>query len=255
MQRSNLISIITVTKDDLKNLRETLYSVQEQTFDDYEHLIVDGLSVDGTQDHISKGFFKNVKLISEPDAGLYDAMNKGIAGSTGKYVLFLNAGDLLHDPNVLRLYSEKIKNNDQKLYYGDVLCFTNCKPFKRRKVTSLESLLLLKHYRPPAHPSMIFPRHFLEEYRYDQKYHIAADHKLKLEAMRYLKVEKIKYTCSNFLVGGVSTTSKPSLIIKGLKERAQIEFEHWGLIYLPMLIVKMFILTVVRLRRVRFKQD
>lgn len=103
-----LISIITVTYNAASTIRPTLASVEAQTFRDFEYLIVDGASKDETVRLASS--FPLAQVVSEPDRGLYDAMNKGLKRARGRYVLFLNAGDSFHSPDTLRLYADAIAN-------------------------------------------------------------------------------------------------------------------------------------------------
>lgn len=109
-----LISIITITYNAESTLRPTLFSVNGQTFDDYEHIIVDGASTDGTLGVLSDPSLANPRRMvqSGPDDGLYDAMNKGMGLSTGRYLLFLNAGDRLHAPDTLAVIARAITEND-----------------------------------------------------------------------------------------------------------------------------------------------
>ena len=105
-----LFSIITVCYNAADTIERTLKSVDSQSCKDYEHLIVDGASTDGTT---SKVFaLKNPlrRMVSEPDKGIYDAMNKGMSFASGKYLIFLNAGDAFHDSEVLADY-ERIIND------------------------------------------------------------------------------------------------------------------------------------------------
>ena len=96
-----LFSIITVSFNAAGTIARTLASVDRQTFTDYEHLIVDGASSDGTQECVAGMKNPRRRIISERDKGIYDAMNKGIAATTGTYLIFLNAGDKFHDANTL----------------------------------------------------------------------------------------------------------------------------------------------------------
>lgn len=98
-------SIITVTYNAAETLEPTLRSVAEQTCADYEHLIIDGASTDATLD-ISRRYARpGLKLTSEPDNGIYDAMNRGLKLAAGDYVIFLNSGDTFHAPDTLALYA------------------------------------------------------------------------------------------------------------------------------------------------------
>lgn len=107
-----LFSIITVCYNAAGTIGRTLKSVDAQTFTDYEHLIVDGASTDGTQALVQSLPNGARRMTSEHDAGLYDAMNKGLSFASGKYVIFLNAGDAFHDADVLADYARAIAAGD-----------------------------------------------------------------------------------------------------------------------------------------------
>lgn len=114
-----LISIITVTYNAENTLLPTLKSVNEQTWIDYEHLIIDGASKDATTQIAKSIGTTHTRIISEPDKGLYDAMNKGIYMANGKYLIFLNAGDSFHSPKTLETIAHTIiTNNYPGIVYG-----------------------------------------------------------------------------------------------------------------------------------------
>ena len=101
------LSIITINLNNAEGLRKTMLSVINQTCKEFEYVVVDGASTDGSMDVMRDCFScadnrLSVKWISEPDSGIYNAMNKGIRMSTGKYLLFLNSGDWLVDANVVK---------------------------------------------------------------------------------------------------------------------------------------------------------
>ena len=100
-----LITIVTITYNAEKELPDTIKSVMEQTFHDYEHLIIDGASTDHTLEIARRN--PEARIISERDKGLYDAMNKGLAYARGEYILFLNAGDTFRTPDILPLYAKE----------------------------------------------------------------------------------------------------------------------------------------------------
>ena len=119
-----LISIITVVKNDVANIEETILSVLNQTYNNVEYIIVDGASTDGTLDIIKK-YEKHVDLwVSEPDDGLFYAFNKGVDLVTGKWVEFLNCGDFFYNNTVLAeiFAGQKI---DANAVYGSVVCHVN----------------------------------------------------------------------------------------------------------------------------------
>ncbi len=114
-----LFSIITVCRNAADTIAATIASVDAQTCRLYEHIVVDGASTDSTLDVLERYPSSLRRVISEPDKGIYDAMNKGLAQASGDYVLFLNAGDAFHSPDTLRLYADAIMDNDYPgIVYG-----------------------------------------------------------------------------------------------------------------------------------------
>lgn len=114
-----LISIITITFNAAGSLPLTMKSVKDQTFDDFEHLIIDGASTDDTILIARQSGRPGLRIVSEPDKGLYDAMNKGLRLARGKYVLFLNAGDSFHSADTLAVYASAIAASSPDIIYGD----------------------------------------------------------------------------------------------------------------------------------------
>ncbi len=115
------ISIITICYNAASDLEKTIKSVRAQVFNDYEYIIVDGGSKDVTSEIIKSNADVITKWVSEPDKGIYDAMNKGIKMATGDWVIMMNAGDIFADPDVLQnVFSHVIPDNITFLY-GDTL--------------------------------------------------------------------------------------------------------------------------------------
>lgn len=113
------ISIITVTYNAADDLEKTVQSVVNQTYDNIEYIIIDGKSTDNTQIILDKYKEKITKIISEPDKGIYDAMNKGISLASGQYLHFLNAGDYFYcEESLQKLISSAGKEYD--IIYGDI---------------------------------------------------------------------------------------------------------------------------------------
>lgn len=119
MVKQPLISIITITYNAADTLPLTMASVGEQTCQDFEHLVVDGASTDSTILIARQMGTPSLRIVSEPDKGLYDAMNKGMLLAKGKYVLFLNSGDRFHSPATLQLYADAIAVKRPDIIYGD----------------------------------------------------------------------------------------------------------------------------------------
>ena len=122
MEKEIKISVITVCFNAEKVIEETMRSVLGQTYQNIEYVIVDGCSEDKTMDIVrSYEFDQRVRVISEPDNGLYDAMNKGSMFASGDYIQFLNAGDLLIDKTVIEQVAGRIKESDADIVYGDIV--------------------------------------------------------------------------------------------------------------------------------------
>lgn len=114
-----LITIVTITYNAAATLPLTMKSVAAQTFGDFEHLIIDGASRDDTLSIARNMGRESLKIISEKDNGLYDAMNKGLRAARGQYVLFLNSGDAFHSPDTLQAYADAIMEKRPDIIYGD----------------------------------------------------------------------------------------------------------------------------------------
>ena len=114
-----LFAIITATYNAGATLKRTLESIDSQTFTDYEHIIVDGASTDNTLEIAGAHNSERRRVVSEPDRGLYDAMNKGMGLTTGRYLIFLNAGDKFHSPDTLKTIADtRAANEEPGIVYG-----------------------------------------------------------------------------------------------------------------------------------------
>jgi glycosyltransferase involved in cell wall biosynthesis len=123
-QKRPLISVITVVFNNVEHLDKTIQSVSNQTYDNIEYIIIDGGSTDGTLDIIKKHENCIDFWISEPDAGIYDAMNKGIERATGKWAIFMNSGDWFHSANVVQeIFSTLITENIDAIYGRHIVQF------------------------------------------------------------------------------------------------------------------------------------
>lgn len=114
-----LMSVITITFNASDTLPLTMESVAEQTFKDFEHIIVDGASTDDTIILARRMGRKGLRIISEPDDGLYYAMNKGLKAARGRYLIFLNSGDRFHAADTLEAYAEAIAERNADIIYGE----------------------------------------------------------------------------------------------------------------------------------------
>ncbi|MCM4154704.1 glycosyltransferase family 2 protein [Gramella sp. AN32] len=119
MSKLPLISIITVNLNDLEGLKNTMTSVSEQTWQEFEFIVIDGGSTDGSKEYLESHQHKIDLWVSEPDRGIYNAMNKGIGMASGEYLLFLNSGDSLCNEDILSKVSRGLSAG-LDIYYGNV---------------------------------------------------------------------------------------------------------------------------------------
>lgn len=166
------LTVVSVCYNCENEVAATMESLLEQSFQDYEYIIVDGNSKDTTL-QIIKSYssrFSNIKIISEPDRGIYDAMNKGVRNSTGDYIYFLNFGDYLVDKYVLERVVSSFASK-QDYYYGNIA--------KDEKIVSQngKNSLFMTVYREYmlCHQSLFAKRCLLVENPFNLEYKICAD--------------------------------------------------------------------------------
>ena len=212
------ISIITATYNSGSTLRDTIRSVLSQSYPDIEYIIVDGGSKDNTLEIINEHKDKISKVISEPDKGIYDAMNKGIRMATGDIVGILNSDDFFTSTDVIENIAKAFESNDIDAVFGDIHFVKpdNLKRPVRHYSSSIFRPALFRFGFMPAHPSFYVKRICYEKYGlYDLNYKIASDYDLLI---RFLYVNKITYKYLNMdfvtmRVGGVSTENVKSRVV------------------------------------------
>lgn len=167
-----LISIVTVSYNAATTIEQTILSVINQDFEDFEYIIVDGGSTDGTVDIIKKYQDRITLWVSEPDRGIYDAMNKGIIMANGKWVNFMNSGDSFYNLNVLsNLKLDLI--SDFQVVYGSINCLTKSNSFllKPKTVEKMNDSMIF------CHQAAFVNWTCLNEYKFDIRFKVAADFK------------------------------------------------------------------------------
>jgi glycosyltransferase involved in cell wall biosynthesis len=217
-------SIITVCLNEIESIHKTCESICSQTFDNFEWIVVDGKSTDGTLDVLSEYKWRMNTFISEADKGIYDAMNKGIVLSRGEHLLFMNAGDYFSGQKSLKLVSDA---PDKDILYGDVYC-VNAKgeSFTIKMPEKLPKLFLLNNMMP--HQATFIRRKLFEKYgNYDCSYRIAADYDLFVRFLYEHKVTSfhVPHILSVFITDGISST--PSFKILRKKENHLIRKKYF----------------------------
>jgi glycosyltransferase involved in cell wall biosynthesis len=171
----SLITVVTVVRNGEKTLEETILSVINQTYTNVEYIIVDGASTDGTLDVIRKYEDRIDYWMSEPDKGIYNAMNKGIDLATGEWINFMNSGDGFYSETVLRdIFEIESIEVDTDIIYGDTLyVYTfDSVVLKAKPIKSI-----LKHL-PFSHQASFVKANILKETKFDDTYKISGDHNL-----------------------------------------------------------------------------
>jgi glycosyltransferase involved in cell wall biosynthesis len=214
------ISIITISFNSQELIFETLESVQNQSLKNLEHIIIDGNSTDNTLKLCSQ--FPHIsKIISEPDKGIYDALNKGIKNSTDEIIGFLNSDDTFYDENSLKIISEAF-DKDTDCVFGDLIYTDKNENLKRVWKGSEFKKGAFKKGWMPAHPTFYCRRSVYEKLGfYDDSYKIAGDFELMLRFLEKhnIRSKYIPKTLVNMKVGGASNN--------GLKSKLDILKEEF----------------------------
>lgn len=208
------ISIITVCRNSRKEIENTILSIYNQTHEDIEHIVIDGVSTDGTLEILEKYKDKISYFISEPDLGIYNAMNKGLKHITGDIVYFLNAGDSLYSTDVLEKIVDNFKKTNASIVIGDVF-FTNNNNFPEvdlnHKPNQIHSYETIKHeldFEGPCHQVIFYKKEVFDKVsNYNENYKIYADYEFNIRAfvLNKMPLSYIKLTVANFDLGGCST--------------------------------------------------
>lgn len=217
------VSIITVVLNNRRYISECIESVLNQTYGDIEYIVVDGASTDGTLEVIYKYKDRIAKIISEPDKGIYDAMNKGIAMATGDIVGILNSDDIYADEYVIEDVVKTISENGVDSCYGDLVYVDKedtSKVIRYWKSGNFYKERFKKGWVPP-HPTFFVRRECYEKYgNFNTKFRVSADYDLML---RFLWVYGIStYYIPRVLVkmrvGGHSNNSMKNIVRKSLED-------------------------------------
>ena len=231
------ITIITVVKNNLAGIKRTLVSLRSQLFTDYEHIIVDSNSTDGTSEFIKKNLNSRTVYICEKDDGIYDAINKAIKQSKGNIIGLLHSGDLFFSENILGNICNKINGFDY--IFGDIAFFKN---EKINRLWKFESLNLF--YPNPlkiAHTSLFIKKEIIRDLQlYDTNFKISSDTDFLVRLSRKkLKFKKLKEYLIFMESGGVSFSL--SNYFKKTKEDLIILYRYYNILFIFVYIYKILI--------------
>ncbi|MDH3639184.1 MAG: glycosyltransferase [Gammaproteobacteria bacterium] len=235
------ISVVTVVRNAAATIEDTLRSVVSQDHPDVEHIVVDGASVDGTLEVLNRYRPHLAQLVSEPDSGIYAAMNKGWRLARGEVIGFLNADDIYAHSGVLAKIQTALADSTLDACYADLVYV------RRQDVTRMVRYWTSQPFRPglfeygwlPAHPTFFVRRHVYERYGgFDERYRIQSDFEI---ALRFLEIHRINSVyVPEILVcmrmGGITNRSLRT-ILKGNLESYQACRAH-GLSVTPWFFVR-----------------
>ena len=223
------VSIITISYNSESTIEQTIKSVLTQTYSDIEYIIIDGGSKDKTPVKV-KSFKSGIsKFISEPDKGIYDAMNKGLKLASGDIIGFLNADDFLYDENVIEDIVNEFKRKDADVIYGNKIYVD---PVNTQKITrvwkpGLYNRLNFKRGWMPPHLSTYIKKSMYDKCgKFNLGFKIAADYELLFRIM-YINNAKSFYLDRNIVfmrAGGVSNSSLKNYWISNYEV-----FKSWGI--------------------------
>lgn len=238
------ISVITCTFNAEAVVARTLESVREQTFHKVEHIIIDGLSADGTlalvDDYREKTEREDnghrVVVVAEKDNGLYDAMNKGILKASGDYLVFLNAGDVFPSSETLEHVLSGFADGEDLpgVLYGDADIVNNdgfLLRHRRLRPPSTLSWRSFKHGMLVCHQAFYARADLARETLYDRQYRFSADvdwciRIMKLAEERGLQLRNVNEVLVNYLDGGMTEKSHRASLL----ERFRVMAHHYGMV-------------------------
>ena len=223
-------SIITITFNAAAVLRPTLQSVLAQRYKNYEYILIDGASKDDTVAVAKTSGIDFAHIVSEPDKGLYDAMNKGIRLATGDYLCFLNAGDAFHSPDTLEKIVATIAHEEQlpDVLYGETAEVNEDRQFIRMRRLQAPAHLTWKSFKQGlllCHQAFYAHRDIAPEY--NLKYRLSADVDWCIKVMkRAKKMVNVQLTVVDYLQNGLSLQNHRASLI----ERFKVMCSHYGML-------------------------
>jgi glycosyltransferase involved in cell wall biosynthesis len=218
------ISIITICYNNEADIRQTIESVMTQQYEVIEYIVVDGNSSDNTM-NIVREYSDNINtIISEPDEGMYDAINKGIRHSTGDVVGLIHAGDRLFDDSVAGKIAQHFSVNGIDAMYGhSILVDKDDRPFRVNKSPEYQENLMKRGWMP-SHQSVYIRRDKLSElglYRLDLGGSADYEFVLRYFYLNNLKIKRLDDFIVRFAIGGRSTTNYRSTFLLSQKRHIQ----------------------------------
>ena len=232
------VTIITATLNNSSTITETINSVLSQDFFDIEHIIIDGSSSDGTLEIINdyKSKNKSVKLFSEKDNGVYNALNKGLSLATGDIIGFLHSDDVFGSKTIISEIISIFENNDADGVYGNLQYVKNSdiskviRNWKSRKFYPE----MIKNAWMPAHPTLFLKKGVYEKHgNFNPTYKISADYEFIIRIFKdqFLNFHYTPKVITKMRLGGISNRSLKNIFIKSLEDYRAMKKHKVGNIF------------------------
>lgn len=249
MSKYPKISIITVCLNAAKYIGDNITSVNNQDYPNIEHIFIDGLSNDNTVSIIKNMVGKNHTLISEPDLGIYNAMNKGIELASGKYLIFLNSDDMFSDQNIITKYVEAINQKSADIVFSDILFIQRSNKnniIRTWKAGNFNKRKLKFGWMPP-HPGVLIKAEIFKKFGgFNEKFKISGDYDFLLRIFSGFE-GKIVYLNSVSVImryGGVSSRNYKNTFRKWKEDFIAIKQNNVGS------ILTVFFKRIIKLHQV-----
>lgn len=224
------LSIITICKNAEESIEKTLLSIYSQTYKNIEHIVIDGASTDKTLEILEKYKDKISILVSEPDTGIYNAMNKALKFVTGDIVYFLNATDALYGENVLeKVVQEFEKHPDLEFLWGDIQFVENNKDIRTATFEDIKVKSDLI-YRNPCHQCIFYKNElFVKHGKYNEEITLYADYDLNVRMLvkHNSRCKYITEILARFELGGFSTVTNEKTRLMQKKDRNEVFNQHF----------------------------
>jgi len=239
-----LFSIITICRNDLEGLKATANSVMKQSNRNYEWIVIDGDSEDGSQQWLDDCFHANGSWFSEKDGGIYDAMNKGISRSTGSYLIFMNAGDRFADDAVLEQVGVAVERDHPVFVYGDSI---DVRPDGSELYLTSRSVDHIPRGMMTQHQATFYHHDFFKTWIYPERYRLSGDYALFCQVYRHVPAEQYLYLpvpICRYALGGAHDVNR----LQGIQEDFHIRREILGLnyVYCVLLFMAHYLLHLLK---------
>lgn len=234
-----ILSVVTINYNNKEGLRKTINSVLDQSFGEYEYIIIDGGSTDGSVEVIKEYSDRINYWVSEQDKGIYNAMNKGIQQAKGQYLIFMNSGDCFHDYSVLEWFFAQ--NTDEDIAIGKV----SCVGMNMIKEPPGNEFSLMDFYRNhPPHQAAFFKRTIFQYGMFDESFKLVSDWSFFIDRLIFknCSYRYLNRIIADYDMGGLSTTQvqllkkEEALVLKEfLPARILKDYEKYKYIDSPLL--------------------